>query len=109
MSNIDLIRFASDMSKVDVPEGYAQLQLYKDFNAVFLGESSPAQGKRVLSTIIRWGGLWMPVAQVVPDQPTDIHATMVAAGAQDLCKKIVTGLIQEPKPTIEEEEDQDGD
>lgn len=94
MKTFDLIEFAAEITRTSMPDGYDKsVQQYRDFRAVFFeGNASESQGRRVLAQIFAWGGLWSSVAQIVPDEPTDIHATMVAAGAQDLSKRILMAL-----------------
>ncbi len=76
---------------VSSASGYDRLTRHKDFQAVFAGHSTPAQGQRVLSQICRWGGLYAPV-----HVPGDAYATHTRAGAQELCQRIVSNIHVEP-------------
>ena len=65
---------------------------YRDFRAVFLGESTPEQGRRVLHEILTWGHIWR--TSMDPD-PYQVHFN---EGERSLSLKVVTAIENEPVP-----------
>lgn len=97
-TNADLVASAARVWKTSFPEDYIPSgQQYRDFKAVFMdGEAQPAQGQRVLATIFRWGGIWDTPHSMREDGSTDVHGTLVRAGAMEVCQRILATLTKEP-------------
>ena len=105
------LEMAAMCNEVEIPDDYENgVDMFRDFKAVFLGTAHEIQGKRVLTMIFRWGGLWSPV--VVSGTETtnmDSYATHVRMGAADVCRQIMMALIVEPVIQKEEEDEDYGD
>jgi len=71
---------------------WTALDRYRDFRAVFLGASTPEQGKRVLWQIFEWARIWRPVA--VRGDP---YETYRRDGARDIGLKILMTMNAEPE------------
>ncbi len=53
----------ADLRSAAVGGHYGEADRYRDFRAVFMGASTPEQGKRVLWQIFEWCRLYRPVAK----------------------------------------------
>ncbi|MGF1593962.1 MAG: hypothetical protein ACFCUW_11815 [Kiloniellaceae bacterium] len=70
---------------------YTAVDRYRDFRAVFFGQSTPEQGKRVLWQILEWCRLFRPVSA-----PGDPHETYRRDGERNIGLKIFMTLNAEP-------------
>ena len=64
---------------------------YADFRAVFMGNSTAEQGRRVLWDILSWSGLFQPA--YIPNEP---HAIYVREGERALALRILAVLYDDP-------------
>ena len=71
---------------------YTKADRYKDFRQVFMGHSSPEQGQRVLAEIFKLGGMYSTTYVI-----GDANATLVRAGASDLCKRVMAIMNADPE------------
>ena len=78
--------------KNDSGKQWTEMDRYRDFRAVFLGESTPEQGQRVLHEIAAWGHQWR--TSMDPD-PYQVHFN---EGERSLLLKIVAAIENEPVP-----------
>jgi len=74
------------------PRPYMKTDRYKDFRQVFMGHSSPEQGQRVLAEIFKLGGMYSTTYVI-----GDANATLVRAGASDLCKRVMAIMNADPE------------
>lgn len=74
------------------PEGYDDIDRYRDFRAVFAGESTPEQGRRVLQHILgpSLAHYWQS------SMAADPHRTAFREGERNVALKILTILQTEP-------------
>lgn len=83
--------FFDDLRRAAVGPDYSAVDRFRDFRAVFFGESTPEQGKRVLWQILEWSRLFRPVAA-----PGDPHETYRRDGERNIGLKIFMTLNAEP-------------
>jgi len=83
--------FFEALRRAALGERYTAVERYRDFRAVFFGESTPQQGKRVLWQILEWCRLFRPVS--VPGDP---HETYRRDGERNIGLKIFMILNAEP-------------
>ncbi|GAB4377358.1 MAG: hypothetical protein Kow00114_41630 [Kiloniellaceae bacterium] len=83
--------FFEDLRRASLGERYTAVDRYRDFRAVFFGESTPQQGKRVLWQILEWCRLFRPVSA-----PGDPHETYRRDGERNIGLKIFMTLNAEP-------------
>ena len=76
---------------ISPPGNYTEADRYRDFRAVFFGESTPLQGRRVLWQILEWCRLFRPVSA-----PGDPHETYRRDGERNIGLKIFMTLNAEP-------------
>lgn len=94
----DVEGFFDDLRRAAGIKGsYTALDRCRDFRAVFFGDSSPQQGKRVLWQILEWARLFRPVAT-----PGDPHETYRRDGERNIGLKIFMTLNAEPGDRPEE-------
>ena len=84
--------FFEDLRRASLGERYGAIDRYRDFRAVFFGESTPQQGKRVLWQILEWCRLFRPVSA-----PGDPHETYRRDGERNIGLKIFMTLNAEPE------------
>lgn len=82
---------------------YTPLDRYRDFRAVFLGESGPQQGQRVLWQILAWCRIFRPVS--VPGDP---HETYRRDGERNIGLRIFMALNAEPPADPEKQQEEEG-
>ena len=70
---------------------YARIDRYRDFQAVFSGDSTAEQGRRVLWHILEWAHLYRPVA--VKDDP---HMTYFRDGERNIGLRIMSTMNAMP-------------
>ncbi len=73
-------------------DGYGEADRYRDFRAVFLGQSGPEQGNRVLWQILEWTRMYQRVAA-----PGDPHETYFRDGERNVGLRILVTLNVEPE------------
>lgn len=83
--------FFTALRRASLGERYTAVDRYRDFRAVFFGESTPQQGKRVLWQILEWCRLFRPVSA-----PGDPHETYRRDGERNIGLKIFMTLNAEP-------------
>jgi hypothetical protein len=83
--------FFAALSRASLGGHYTPLDRYRDFRAVFFGQSTPEQGKRVLWQILEWCRLFRPVSA-----PGDPHETYRRDGERNIGLKIFMTLNAEP-------------
>lgn len=83
--------FFDDLRRAAVGPDYSALDRYRDFRAVFFGESTPEQGRRVLWQILEWCRLFRPVSA-----PGDPHETYRRDGERNIGLKVFMTLNTEP-------------
>lgn len=83
--------FFEALRRASLGERYTAQDRYRDFRAVFFGQSTPEQGKRVLWQILCWCRLFRPVSA-----PGDPHETYRRDGERNIGLKIVMTLNAEP-------------
>lgn len=83
--------FFEALRRASLGERYTTIDRYRDFRAVFFGESTPQQGKRVLWQILEWCRLFRPVSA-----PGDPHETYRRDGERNIGLKIFMTLNAEP-------------
>lgn len=76
------------------PGEYTKFDQYRDFRAVFLGHSTPEQGRRVLWKILEWARLFRPVAA-----PGDAYETYRREGERNIGLRIFMMVNTEPTDT----------
>ena len=89
----DIDAFFDTLRRAALGERYTAVDRYRDFRAVFFGESTPQQGKRVLWQILEWCRLFRPVSA-----PGDPHETYRRDGERNIGLKIFMTLNAEPGP-----------
>ena len=70
---------------------YGAIDRYRDFRAVFLGHSTPEQGKRVLWQIFEWARMYHAIAVT-----GDAHQTYFRDGERTMGLRILRVLGAEP-------------
>lgn len=75
------------------------LERYRDFRAVFLGDSTALQGQRVLWQILAWCRIFRPVS--VPGDP---HETYRRDGERNIGLRIFMTLNAEPPAAPEDQQ-----
>ena len=83
--------FFAALRRASLGERYTTTDRVRDFRAVFFGESTPQQGKRVLWQILEWCRLFRPVSA-----PGDPHETYRRDGERNIGLKIFMTLNAEP-------------
>lgn len=83
--------FFAALRRASLGERYTAVDRYRDFRAVFFGESTPQQGRRVLWQILEWCRLFRPVSA-----PGDPHETYRRDGERNIGLKIFMTLNAEP-------------
>ena len=83
--------FFEDLRRASVGPDYSAVDRYRDFRAVFFGESTPEQGRRVLWQILEWSRLFRPVSA-----PGDPHETYRRDGERNIGLKVFMTLNAEP-------------
>lgn len=75
-----------------LPDGYDDLDRYRDFRAVFVGESTAEQGRRVLSCLLSrdMAHVWQP------SMSADPHQTAFREGERNVGLKILAALGNPP-------------
>jgi hypothetical protein len=71
-----------------LPHNYEKADTYKDFVRVFNGNSSPEEGRRVLSQILIWGG----VSKGHYRKNIDINELLIKEGGRNLALRILAAL-----------------
>jgi hypothetical protein len=87
----DPMEFFARLMRAKLGEGYGAMERYKDFRAVFMGQSDAAQGNRVLWQIFEWARLYGRVAT-----PGDPHETYFRDGERNIALRILAALTSEP-------------
>ncbi len=82
--------FFEALRRAALGQRYTGIDRYRDFRAVFFGESTPQQGKRVLWQILEWCRLFRPVSA-----PGDPHETYRRDGERNIGLKIFMTLNAE--------------
>ncbi|MEQ8356726.1 MAG: hypothetical protein RH942_14380 [Kiloniellaceae bacterium] len=90
--------FFEALRRASLGRRYTRADRYRDFRAVFFGESTPLQGKRVLWQILEWCRLFRPVSA-----PGDPHETYRRDGERNIGLKIFMTLNAEPGETHEKD------
>lgn len=91
----DLVAFADWVLSAELPED--DMQLHKDFRAVFVdGEATPQQARRTLATLFHWGGLWSSTIRLSANGTIDPLALAGKAATSDFCKTILSTITQIP-------------
>ncbi len=75
-----------------LPDGYTKTDRHRDFHAVFMGTSTPEQGRRVLWEILGWTGMYRRTAV-----KGDAHETYFREGKRNVGLQILTVVNSEPK------------
>lgn len=88
----DPVAFFEGLMRAKLGEGYGAVERFKDFRAVFLDESTAAQGNRVLWQIFEWARMYQRVAA-----PGDPHETYFRDGERNIGLRILAALISEPE------------
>jgi len=88
----DPVAFFEGLMRAKIGEGYGAVERYKDFRAVFLGDSTAAQGNRVLWQIFEWCRMYQRVAA-----PGDAHETYFRDGERNIGLRILVALNHEPE------------
>ncbi|NIA72523.1 hypothetical protein HBA54_28440 [Pelagibius litoralis] len=83
--------FFEDLRRAAVGKNYSGIDRYRDFRAVFFGESTAEQGRRVLWQILEWCRLFRPVSA-----PGDPHETYRRDGERNIGLKVFMTLNAEP-------------
>ncbi len=83
--------FFDQLAKAKLGERYGEDDRYRDFRAVFLGQSGPEQGNRVLWQILEWTRMYQRVAA-----PGDPHETYFRDGERNVGLRILVTLNVEP-------------
>lgn len=91
--------FFAALRRSSLGERYSAQDRYRDFRAVFFGQSTPEQGKRVLWQILCWCRLFRPVSA-----PGDPHETYRRDGERNIGLKIFMTLNAEPDAPEKAEE-----
>lgn len=91
--------FFAALRRASLGERYTTIDRYRDFRAVFFGESTPQQGKRVLWQILEWCRLFRPVST-----PGDPHETYRRDGERNIGLKIFMTLNAEPDEPVQPQE-----
>ncbi|MEO3429728.1 hypothetical protein AAFN88_12760 [Pelagibius sp. CAU 1746] len=91
--------FFDALRKVSLGQRYTAIDRYRDFRAVFFGESTPQQGKRVLWQILEWCRLFRPVSA-----PGDPHETYRRDGERNIGLRIFMALNAEPDEPVPPQE-----
>ena len=91
--------FFAALRRASLGERYTAIDRYRDFRAVFFGESTPQQGKRVLWQILEWCRLFRPVSA-----PGDSHETYRRDGERNIGLKIFMTLNAEPDEPLPPQE-----
>lgn len=86
--------FFDALVKARLGDRYGEADRYRDFRAVFLGQSSPEQGNRVLWQILEWTRMYQRVAA-----PGDPHETYFRDGERNVGLRILVTLNVEPGQT----------
>ncbi len=71
---------------------YDETDRWRDFRAVFLGQSGPEQGNRVLWQILEWTRMYQRVAA-----PGDPHETYFRDGERSIGLRLLATLDVEPE------------
>ncbi|GAB4390995.1 MAG: hypothetical protein Tsb0032_00300 [Kiloniellaceae bacterium] len=95
--------FFGALRRASLGDAYSAIDRYRDFRAVFFGESTPQQGKRVLWQILEWCRLFRPVTA-----PGDPHETYRRDGERNIGLKIFMTLNAEPGPPAGADEQNEG-
>ena len=74
-----------------LPEGYTDLDRYRDFQKVFLGTD---EGRRVLKIILEWGHVLRRHPRPAPIDP---NLMLIAEGERDLALAIFSAITEEPR------------
>lgn len=80
-----------DVLQASRSKNYTRAERYRDFRQVFMGNSSPEQGQRVLAEIFKEGMMFRN--GVVAGDPQE---TAARAGKRDLCVRIMALLNADP-------------
>ena len=91
--------FFAALRRASLGERYTAADRYRDFRAVFFGQSTAEQGKRVLWQILCWCRLFRPVSA-----PGDPHETYRRDGERNIGLKIFMTLNAEPDEPAPEED-----
>ncbi len=81
----------AELAAVRPPEDYGAAERARDFRAVFFGESTPVQGRRVLWQILAWCRLFRPLAA-----PGDSHETYRRDGERNIGLRLLAVLNAAP-------------
>jgi hypothetical protein len=87
--------FFDGLLRARLGESYGAVERYKDFRAVFLGDSTPEQGNRVLWQIFEWTRMYQRVAA-----PGDAHETYFRDGERNIGLRILVALNLEPESHV---------
>jgi len=85
--------FFDDLRRASLGERYRPQDRARDFRAVFFGDSTPQQGRRVLWQLLEWCRLFRPVS--VPGDP---HETYRRDGERNIGLKLFMVRNAEPGP-----------
>jgi len=96
--------FFATLRRASLGERYTAVDRYRDFRAVFFGESGPQQGQRVLWQILEWCRLFRPVSA-----PGDPYETYRRDGERNIGLRIFMTLNAEPQaPEARDDHQQEG-
>jgi hypothetical protein len=84
--------FFDALIKARLGDNYGETDRYRDFRAVFLGQSGPEQGNRVLWQILEWTRIYQRVAA-----PGDPHETYFRDGERNVGLRVLVTLNVEPE------------
>jgi hypothetical protein len=87
----DADAFFEALRRTSLGKRYTAVDRYRDFRAVFFGESTPQQGKRVLWQLLEWCRLFRPVSAV-----GDPYETYRRDGERNIGLKVFMTLNAEP-------------
>ncbi len=82
--------FLDDLRGANVGD-WSRMDRYREFRAVFLGHSTPDQGRRVLWQILAWAHMYRPVAA-----KGDPYMTYFRDGERNIGLKIMISMNAEP-------------
>jgi hypothetical protein len=85
--------FFDDLRRASLGQRYTREDRARDFRAVFFGESTPQQGRRVLWQLLEWCRLFRPVSA-----PGDPYETYRRDGERNIGLKLFMVLNAEPEP-----------
>jgi hypothetical protein len=91
-------RFFDDLRRAQLGPRYTAAERYRDFRAVFFGDSTAQQGRRVLWQILEWCRLFRPVSVA-----GDPHETYRRDGERNIGLRIFMVLNAEPQSEPGEE------